>query len=90
MGKMLRQLYDGDIRPMEGSCPIDQDYRKLLEEFEKRNVLLLGMLGEEGKKVLEEMVDLRVQMNHFKNVDEFVCGIKLGARLLLEIMEDTP
>lgn len=90
MGKMLRQLYDGDIRPMEGTCPIDQECKKLLEQYEKRNDLLSGMLSEQGKVLLEEMIDFRVQMNHFKNVDEFVCGFKLGAKFILEILEDTP
>ena len=90
MGKMLRQLYDADIHPMEGSCPIDQDYRNLLEDYEKRNDLLLGMLNEQGQKLLGEMIDIRVQMNHLKNVDEFVCGFKLGAKFILEIMEDAP
>ncbi len=90
MGKMLRQLYDADIHPMEGSCPIDQEYKKLLEQYEKRNGQLLGMLSDQGKMLLEEMIDIRVQMNHLKNVDEFVCGFKLGTKFIFEIMEDTP
>ena len=62
--------------------------RKLLEEFEEMNDPLLNMLSEQGLKLLKEMIDLRVQMNHFKNVDEFVSGFKPGAKSMLEILED--
>jgi len=89
MGKVLRQLYDGEIRPLEGSNPTDPDYLELRNQFGEKNDLLAGMLNDQGRKLLEEMIDLRIEMDSSTDVDTFSNGFKLGARIMLEILEDT-
>ena len=88
MSKLLRQLYDSEIRPAEESCPIDQEYLELQLQFDERNDLLLDMLNDRGQKLLEEIVELCIKIEKIKNVDEFVSGFKTGAKIILEILED--
>ena len=88
MQKILKQLYDGEIRPLEGSYPTDPGYHELRDQFDEKNNLLAGMLNDQGRKLFEEMIDLRVQMDGSLDVDKFSGGFKLGARIMLEILED--
>ena len=89
MEKVLRQLYDGEIRPVEGSYPTDPGYLELRNQLGEKNDLLAGMLNDQDRKLLEEIIDLRVRMDGSLNVDKFSDGFKLGARIMLEILEDT-
>lgn len=88
MQKILRQLYESDIHPVEESNPIDQHQLELRSQFEERNDLLIDMLNDHGQKLLEEIIDLCIQIQRVKHVDEFVNGFKVGARIILEILED--
>ena len=88
MGTILKRLFDGEIRPLEGSYPTDPDYLELRGQFDGKNDLLLNMLNDHGRKLLEEIIDLRILMDGFMNGDNFSNGFKLGARIMLEILED--
>ncbi|MCL2545252.1 MAG: hypothetical protein FWE77_04965 [Clostridia bacterium] len=87
MEKILRQLYDGEVRPLEGSYPTDPDYLELRKQFNEKNDLLVNMLNEQGRKLLEEIIDIRIQMDGSTDADKFSDGFKLGARIMLEILE---
>jgi len=88
MGKMLRQLYYGEIRPLEISYPTDPDYLELRKQFDEKNDLLISMLDDQSRKLLEEIIDLRIQMDGSIDVDKFSNGFILGARIMLEILGD--
>jgi len=88
METILRQLYDGEIRPLEGPYPTDPDYLELREQFDGKNDLLMNMLNDHGRKLLEEMIHLRILMDRFMDADKFSNGFKLGSKIMLEILED--
>jgi len=88
MKKILAQLYDGEIRLPEGPYPADPNYLQLRKQFDQKNDLLVSMLNDQDRKLLEEIIDIRIQMDGFIDVDKFCSGFKLGARIMLEILED--
>ena len=88
MEKILRQLYNNEIPMLESPYPTDPCYLELRKQLDEKNDLLTGMLNNQGRKLLEEIIDLRVQMDGSTNVDKFSNGFKLGARIMLEILED--
>jgi len=88
MEKILRQLFNNEFQILESSYPTDPGYLELRNQFGEKNDLLAGMLNDQGRELLEEIIDLRVQMDGSLNVDKFSDGFKLGARIMLEILED--
>ena len=89
MESVLRQLYNNELEILESSYPTDPVYLALRNQLGEKNDLLAGMLNDQGRKLLEEMIDLRMQMDGSLHADKFSDGFKLGARIMLEILEDT-
>jgi len=88
MEKILRQLYNNEIRILEFPYPTDPVYLELRKQFDEKNDLLTGMLNDQGRKLLDEIVGLCMEMDGSTDVDKFSAGFKLGARIMLEILED--
>jgi len=88
MEKILRQLYNNELQILEPSYPTDPVYLELRNQLDEKNNLLAGTLNAKGRKLLQEMIDLRVQMDGSLDADKFSDGFKLGARIMLEILED--
>ena len=88
MESVLRQLYNNELEILESSYPTDPVYLELRDQLDEKNDMLTGMLNDQGRKLLEEMIDLRMQMDGSLHVDKFSDGFKLGARIMLEILEE--
>ena len=88
MEKILRQLCNNEIPMLELPFPTDPAYLELWEQFGEKNDLLAGMLNDQGRKLLEEIIDLRVEMDSSTDVDTFSNGFKIGARIMMEILGD--
>ncbi|MCL2544310.1 MAG: hypothetical protein FWE77_00165 [Clostridia bacterium] len=88
MEKILRQLYNSEIPMLESSYPTDPGYLELRDQFDEKNDLLTGMLNDQGRMLLEEIISLCMQMDSSLDADKFSDGFKLGARIILEILED--
>ena len=89
MEKILKLLYHGGIRPLERSCPTDPDYLELQSQYDGRHDVLVDMLNEQGQELLEELIDIRIQLDRYADEDAFIYGFKLGAKIMLEGLEDT-
>jgi len=90
MGKILGQLYNNEIQILDSSYPTDTGYLELRDQFGEKNDLLAGMLNDQGRELLEEIIDLRMRMDGSMGVDKFINWFRLGARIMLEILEDGP
>jgi len=88
MEKVLRQLYNNELQILESSYPTDPGYLELRDHFDKKSDLLAGMLNDQGRKLLEEIISLCMEMDGSLHVDKFSDGFKLGARIMLEILEE--
>ena len=46
------------------------------------------MLDEHGQDLLDELLNLRTSMDSITDVNDFIDGFRLGARLMLEAIYD--
>jgi len=88
MEKILKQLYNNEIQLLETSYPTNPDYLELRDQFNEKNDVLMTMLNDQGRELLEEILVIRIQMDSSTDADTFSNGFKLGARIMLEILED--
>ena len=88
MEKVLRQLYNNELQILESSYPTDPGYLELRNQLGEKNDLLAGMLNDEVRELLEEIISLCMEMDGSLDADKFSDGFKLGARIMLEILEE--
>lgn len=89
MRRMLRSLATGDFctqtivekRSPEHQKASDTAYG-LLEQMEKK-------LNSEEKELFEKAVDALITEHSYSEANEFIRGFRLGAILILEILENT-
>ena len=92
MGQILRQLYYGEVLPLEGLSSLNPDYLakriQLDEQFAAMKDALVDMLDERGQKLLDDLLDLRTRVDSFMGVEDFAKGFRLGALIMKEILND--
>ena len=88
--KTLRALYKGEIRPCENTYPNDEEYKELAGQFETLRERLAERLDDEGKSLLNDLLELHLQLCNDSDIDNFICGFQLGANLLFEMMGKIP
>ena len=88
MDKTIRALYNGELRPCEGEYPTDHEYLAIRDSYDELQRHLSDKLDQHGKDLLNELLNLRTNMNSFYDADDFVSGFRLGARLMLEAIYD--
>ena len=47
----------------------------------------LSLLSEKAKEVLEKLRDNQSELNDLNECEVFVCGFRLGARIMLEVLD---
>ena len=45
------------------------------------------LLSEKAKEVLEKLRDNQSELNNLNECEVFVCGFRLGARIMLEVLD---
>ena len=85
MAKVLRDLFYGNLFPGERYCTNDGEIRKKLGEVELLRKELQGELSEKGKAVLKKYEDTVSEANVLACEDHFICGYRLGARMMAEV-----
>ena len=84
---IIRQLFFGELHPWERFVPNDSDLRKasnrvgkLVEEWKEH-------LSTEDTERLEEIVDTLYQYSSILEADAFESGFRLGAKMMLDILQ---
>ena len=84
---IIRQLFYGELHPWERFVPNDSDLRKasnrvgkLVEEWKEH-------LSTEDTERLEEIVDTLYQYSSILEADAFESGFRLGAKMMLDILQ---
>lgn len=83
---ILKELWRGNIAPVERYVRPESDYKKASVEICKQIDCFLETLTPEGKKQWEEICDLRNDMTIMAEEDAFVSGFRLGARIIMEVV----
>lgn len=85
--KILEELWYGNVTPGERSVEkVDRLWNlgKLILQNEEE---LAPLLSEKAKEVLEKLWDNQSELNDLNECEVFVCGFRLGARIMLEVLD---
>lgn len=86
---IIEQLWHGQLHPAEITKPLDPQYTELLDTAHKAEKKLLPLLTDEGKELYHKLSQARSELYSMDEYDIFTKGFQMGARLMLEIMENT-
>ena len=85
--KILEELWYGNVTPGERS--VEEGSRlwslgRLIRQNEEERAPLLS---EKAKEVLEKLRDNQSELNDLGECEVFVCGFRLGDRIMLEVLD---
>lgn len=89
MGEILEQIYHGTLRPMEKEYVGDPKYIELRKQLEAKRTMIAKKLDKEEVDTLEEILSIRIQMDCFCDMHEFINGFKLGIQLMVEALTNS-
>lgn len=89
MHSILEAMYQGNIYPDELIVPKGIEYRGLSNTISQRMKQWKEKLSTEDFKELEELIDLRNDLNSIQSRESFVHGFKLGSLMIIEIYTNT-
>ena len=86
--RILEEFWYGNIEPTEYDTSSYKEYKKLLELICRNEEKLKATMTNEQKELFEKYADC--VREHQTNTDclIFQNGFKLGARMMLEVMEE--
>lgn len=84
--KILEELWYGNVAPCERSVEKGSRMWRLGRLIQQNEEELAPLLSEKAKEVLEKLRDNQSEMNDVNECEVFVCGFRLGARIMLEIL----
>lgn len=87
MQRILEQLFNGEICPNERTRISSGEYETVRNTAIQAHDVFEDKLSAELKKELDEVFSKDSAVNSLYNVQYFADGFKLGARLMLEILE---
>lgn len=88
MYTILMNLFKGNLNLSEhkpNDFPLRRHYSK---EFGKIKNQLEGLLNDDGKELLEELLDMDTSEAIFSDMDSFIYGFRLAALLMIEVFHD--
>ena len=84
---LLKDLWYGNIRPVEQSTPRTREYKKLMQEANDIMVKLQNELTPAGKQLLESYCNTHGMLVCLSEENAFVYGVRLGTGFILDMME---
>ena len=88
--KTLEDLYYGNIAPHEHSFKRGSEYSKVLENVVQYQDDLMSTLTEQQKETLEKLKDCESELYSMNELEAFISGFKLAARIMIEVMDELP
>lgn len=85
---ILEQLWYENLHPAE-IIKNDPKYSKLLDTADETEKKFLSLLTDEGKELFDKLKDAHTELYAIDECDIFINAVRLGARLMLEIMDGT-
>lgn len=87
MNNILEQLYNGEIYPSKNIVPTNPKYRPLTQKISYEREELQTKLNAEDSERLETLDEMYAETSSMYGYENFLCGFKLGASLMLEILK---
>ena len=86
--KILEELWYGRINPSQRTQPDDKSASELTEQIVEKEDELDALLSDEAKEILDQMRDKQLDLSTSNERKAFISGFRLGARIMLEIMDE--
>ena len=83
---VLDKLWRGEITPSERLVRSGSDYQKVSSQRNAEMKRLLELLSPEATEQLEIVETLKYDMTMLSEEDVFICGFRLGARIILDVI----
>ena len=87
--KILEELWYGRINPSQRMQSNDKSASELTEQIVEKEDELAPMLSDEAKEILEQMREKQLDLSTSNERKAFISGFRLGARIMLEVMDET-
>lgn len=88
MRRMLEELYFGNLNPNNHSYVRDSGYGKAVRTISENEEKLTELLEGKEKKLLLDLVNAQGLVGGTTAVESFIQGLRLGARIAIEVMSD--
>ena len=86
---ILEELWYGRINPSQKTQPDDKSASEFTEQIVEKEDELAALLSDEAKEILNQMRDKQLDLSTSNERKAFISGFRLGARTMLEIMDET-
>ncbi len=86
---LLQRLYDGEIFPAEQIVPKNPEYRELTHKLREEKEYLRERLSESDRERFDAMENLSQEIENLYGSEDFFCGFRLGAGLMMEALTDS-
>ena len=92
MARFIEEFYYGNIEPQARSTKQNKAVQKQMEILMTNENFLTTVLSDENKKRFLDYVNAWGIVNGESNLDSFIMGFRLGAKLMLDtfITSETP
>ena len=85
---ILEKLWYEELHPAEVLKPPTPKLSELMNISGESELKLLHLLTDEGKELFHKYIDAQTDIYDISQCDIFINGFSMGARLMLEIMEN--
>ncbi len=86
----LEDLYYGNIIPHEHSIKRGSAYSEVLGYVVRNEDDLKATLTEQQKEIFEKLKDCESELHGMNELESFVGGFKLAARIMIEVLQESP
>ena len=83
---ILENLWYGNISPSERTVQKNSEYAKLSKESLACEDRFIQELSVEGRQAYDEHMRIQMALAGIDECDSFICGFRLGARMILEVL----
>ena len=87
---ILEDLWNGDITPSERVIRTGSQYAQLQKQLVAAEEDFRKELSPEGKAAYDTFCRKQAELSEISECDCFIRGVRVGARLLLDIVGDYP
>ena len=87
---ILEDLWNGDITPSERVIRTGSQYAQLQQQLVAAEEDFRKELSPDGKAAYDTFCRKQAELSEISECDCFIRGVRIGARLLLDIVADYP
>ncbi len=84
----IAKLWEGKISPSQKAIRKDSDYHKILHKITCASSAFEEGLDENTKVRFREIEQAQAKLNGIENEETFIEGFRLGARMVLDVLNE--